>query len=152
LDAQIDKYLDGVVDGPSDASKVPPSVSAKEKAQILAGFMDGPGSTTEKPESSAQRSSSTEKAQGPNGDPNNIMDPKHPGTYMVEKVMGEWTVTRATQSVETDKAAINGMLNEPGYAAWLMGKHAEAEFGKNLDKFTLYYNPTEGLVGDRHYH
>ncbi len=80
-----------------------------------------------------------------NGDPNGIV--KGSGTYIVEKVSDEWMVTRATTSVETDKAAINGILNEPGYAAWLMGQHIEAEF-KNVDKFTLFYNPTEGLVAD----
>lgn len=83
-----------------------------------------------------------------NGDPNKIINPGHPGTYRVEKVRGEWIVTGATELVETDKAAINGILNPPGYAAWLMGQHVDAEFGNDVDRFTLFYNPTESFLAD----
>ncbi len=83
----------------------------------------------------------------PDGDPRQIMDPNRSGAYVMEKVRGRWTAISATNTVETDKAAINGMLNSPGYAAWLMGQHVEAELG-NVDKFTLFYNPTEGALRD----
>ena len=84
----------------------------------------------------------------PNFDPDGLMDPKRSGLYVLEKAYGGWKVTHETQSVETDKAAINGMLNQPGYAAWLMSQHVEKEFGEGVDKFTLFYNPTKGAFAD----
>jgi hypothetical protein len=83
----------------------------------------------------------------PNGDPNGVIDPEIPGLYNVNKIKGIWIVTAATDSVDNEHAAINGMLNPPGYAVWLMGQHIDADFS-NVTSYTLLYNPTGGLLAD----
>ncbi|WP_413662607.1 hypothetical protein ACG1BZ_15500 [Microbulbifer sp. CNSA002] len=50
--------------------------------------------------------------------------------------------------MDTEYAAINGMLNELDYATELMGAHVQHAFGKGVTEFTLFHNPTGDLLAD----
>lgn len=54
-----------------------------------------------------------------------------------------WKVGSAKTKVNTEWAAVNGMLNDLRKAAWLMGVHAEHAYPKDkINQYTLFHNPT----------
>lgn len=51
--------------------------------------------------------------------------------------------------VDTRYAAVNGMLNPLEKASWLMGTHLDvAHPDANIDQYTLFHNPSDGLAED----
>ncbi|KEQ19361.1 type II toxin-antitoxin system RelE family toxin [Endozoicomonas numazuensis] len=56
-----------------------------------------------------------------------------------------WSRRTATHDVQTEHAAVNGMLNELQKATWLMGVHAEHAYPEDkVSDYTLFHNPSEG--------
>ncbi|WP_426690486.1 hypothetical protein [Rhodanobacter ginsengiterrae] len=72
---------------------------------------------------------------------------------VVDALARSWD-TRAplpTHRVDTLHAAVNGMLNNLGKAAWLMGTHLETAYTHAthpVDSYTLFHNPTDGARRD----
>ncbi len=80
-----------------------------------------------------------------NSDPYGVMDAENPNTYMVVKVGNQWGVVGRSDGVKTGNAAVNGILNEAGYAPGLMGVHVNYEKA-DASLYTLYYNPTSNNI------
>jgi hypothetical protein len=60
-----------------------------------------------------------------------------------------WQIENPVSQISTDYAAVNGMLNEIGKAAWLMGIHIDNAYrNANPNSYTLYHNPTQGGFED----
>ena len=68
--------------------------------------------------------------------------------YRVKKRQGVWRISEKTDQVVGPYAAINGQSNNLAKAPWLMGAHLEFEFGKAVNEFTLFHNPSVGGLGD----
>lgn len=68
--------------------------------------------------------------------------------YKVSKREGVWTVQGKTASVGTPIAAVNGQSNNLAKATWLMGNHLEVAFGKQVQEYTLFHNPSQGGPAD----
>ena len=67
----------------------------------------------------------------------------------VRELEAAWDVGPAITKVKTEHAAVNGMLNPLRKAAWLMGVHAESAYpADQIDKYTLFHNPSEGGWAD----
>nr|WP_158678919.1 RHS repeat-associated core domain-containing protein [Pseudoalteromonas sp. T1lg75] len=73
-----------------------------------------------------------------------------PGLYHVEwnTELDAWGNPVPVDEVTTEYAAINGMLNNLDRAKSLMGEHVRHAYGKDINEFTLFHNPTKGLVAD----
>ncbi len=71
-----------------------------------------------------------------------------PALYKIMKKNGVWSIVGKTQKVTTRYAAVNGQSNNLAKARWLMGAHLDFEFGKGVNEFTLYHNPSVGGRGD----
>jgi hypothetical protein len=63
----------------------------------------------------------------------------------LRKVQGAWDpVPTPTTRVNTEHAAVNGMLNELTKAMWLMGTHLDRAYeGDGIKAYTLFHNPTD---------
>jgi hypothetical protein len=71
------------------------------------------------------------------------------GLYRVKKsARGVWAVKGKVANITTSHAAVNGMLNNLAKASWLMGSHLEVAYGKGLQEYTLFHNPSSGAGGD----
>jgi hypothetical protein len=71
------------------------------------------------------------------------------GLYRVKKsARGVWAVKGKVANITTQHAAVNGMLNNLAKASWLMGSHLEVAYGKGLQEYTLFHNPSSGAGGD----
>ncbi len=76
------------------------------------------------------------------------------GLYHIRKSKeGFWKIDskpNTVPAVETKYAAVNGMLNNRLKAAWLMGRHLEAQYGRgeNITEYTLFHNPSGGFLAD----
>lgn len=58
-------------------------------------------------------------------------------------------MSEPTHRVETRYAAVNGMQNDLGKAAWLMGNHLDVAHPQaNMDQYTLFHNPSDGAKED----
>lgn len=67
----------------------------------------------------------------------------------IEGLSRAWETGPAVTKVKTTHAAVNGMLNDLDKASWLMGVHAETAYPEdNIDKYTLFHNPSEGGRAD----
>ena len=67
----------------------------------------------------------------------------------IVKLEGAWEIGDPVLQVTTRHAAVNGMLNELGKAAWLMGVHLDAAYRTaNPEEYTLFHNPSEGGFAD----
>ncbi|MED5526625.1 MAG: hypothetical protein VX447_17980 [Pseudomonadota bacterium] len=67
------------------------------------------------------------------------------------KLIANWDNARPqpTHRVETQYAAVNGMLNELSKATWLMGTHLEAAYqNQSFDDYTLFHNPSDSAGED----
>ncbi len=72
-----------------------------------------------------------------------------PGLYLVRKTAaGEWSEPQEVNEISTKYAAVNGQSNPLSVAPDLMGKHVLHSFGKSLEEFTLFHNPSDGFLGD----
>ncbi len=71
-----------------------------------------------------------------------------PSLYKIKKTSGVWSVVGKTEEVTTRYAAVNGQSNNLAKARWLMGAHLDFEFGKEVNEFTLFHNPSVGGAGD----
>ncbi len=70
---------------------------------------------------------------------------------IVEKLIANWDNTEPVPvpRVETQYAAVNGMLNELPKATWLMGTHLEAAYqNQSFDDYTLFHNPSDSAGED----
>lgn len=67
----------------------------------------------------------------------------------IDKARGSWTVREAVTSIKTEKAAVNGMMNNLQAAGGLMGIHVQNAYSKDVvNEYTLFHNPTENVVFD----
>lgn len=72
-----------------------------------------------------------------------------PCLYQVTKNDGGgWKITGKVDSVKPGYGAVNGQSNNLTKATWLMGAHLEFEFGKQVNEYTLFHNPSIGGMGD----
>ncbi|WP_205205233.1 DUF6862 domain-containing protein, partial [Azonexus hydrophilus] len=86
-----------------------------------------------------------------NSDLYGVVDPNSHDLYVMVKIGDQWNVVSKTDKVFTSEAGVNGILNDSDYAPGLLGYHineARAEGFKNIGIYTLFYNPTEGIIGD----
>ncbi len=62
---------------------------------------------------------------------------------------GEWQLGQPTPQITTEHAAVNGMQNDLGKAAWLMGVHTQVAYkDDNVKDYTLFHNPSDNTVLD----
>ncbi|MPW27714.1 hypothetical protein F9L16_01695 [Agarivorans sp. B2Z047] len=68
----------------------------------------------------------------------------------IDEFATHWVVDDdASHQVSTAHAAVNGMLNDFGKAAWLMGVHSQAAYpADKVQEYTLVHNPTDGVLLD----
>ena len=71
-----------------------------------------------------------------------------PGLYHVKRNKDGWGVGRRVTQLTTNHAAVNGMQNAKNRAVNLMPAHVEHAFGSQIREFTLFHNPTTGVLGD----
>ncbi|HHV47990.1 MAG TPA: hypothetical protein GXX56_03360, partial [Rhodocyclaceae bacterium] len=87
-----------------------------------------------------------------NSDLYGIVDPNKTDLYAIVKIGNQWSVVGKTDKVFTDAAGVNGIRNTTDYAPGLLGYHINKEEEKQgLGKsgiYTLFYNPTEGILSD----
>lgn len=68
------------------------------------------------------------------------------GAYRVRKNnSGIWELAGKAETVTTRHGAVNGQSNNLVKATWLMGRHVEAAFGRELKEYTLFHNPSVGF-------
>lgn len=80
----------------------------------------------------------------------------NPGNYDGPKnrkeiiaLRGAWGGERPVSSISTEHAAVNGMQNDLGKAAWLMGVHTQAAYPSDeIAAYTLFHNPSDRFVLD----
>lgn len=77
-----------------------------------------------------------------------------PGCYHVRMALidnqEEWVIDRQKRNMEvsTDFAAVNGQSNDLNRAVGLMAVHVKHAYGKNLQEYTLFHNPSDGGMWD----
>src|SRR5690554_174560 len=70
---------------------------------------------------------------------------------VIESIQQSWETSEPvpTHRVDTQYAAVNGMLNPLEKASWLMGVHLEAAHpNTDINQYTLFHNPSDGSAGD----
>ncbi|MCG6201792.1 hypothetical protein [Psychromonas antarctica] len=73
------------------------------------------------------------------------------GNKIVDELTAGWDSSEAkpVHRIETRHAAVNGMNNNLTDAAWVMGTHVDvAHQNENVDKYTLFHNPSNGFGED----
>lgn len=71
------------------------------------------------------------------------------GVYRVKKnSSGIWELAGKVRVATTQHAAVNGQSNNLTKATWLMGRHLQFAFGRDLKEYTLFHNPSVGGLGD----
>jgi len=65
----------------------------------------------------------------------------------IKKLESAWSnEPKPTTQVNTEHAAVNGMLNEFTKATWLMGTHLDTAYkGDGIKAYTLFHNPTDNI-------
>ncbi len=73
-----------------------------------------------------------------------------PGLHLVERNSSGWEITKHYVSdVTTPHAAVNGQSNDRLQASEsVMPLHVTSAYGKEIKRFTLFHNPTEGAAWD----
>jgi len=67
----------------------------------------------------------------------------------VKRAQEAWVRVGSKSQVDTEHAAVNGMLNNLEKASWLMGAHLDVAYPKDDFKtYTLFHNPTDRLFYD----
>ncbi len=72
-----------------------------------------------------------------------------PALYKIKRnSKGNGESAGKVNSDDTAYAAVNGQSNNLIKASWLMGAHLDFEFGKTVNEYTLFHNPSVGGAGD----
>ncbi|WP_221801948.1 hypothetical protein [Oceanobacter mangrovi] len=67
----------------------------------------------------------------------------------IDNIRDSWAVRKSVSSINTEKAAVNGMLNDLQAAGGLMGIHMQHAYPKDdVNEYTLFHNPTESVLFD----
>lgn len=62
----------------------------------------------------------------------------------LEVLQSEWNLGDSVRHINTEHAAVNGMLNELSKATWLMGVHAQVAYPEDdIRDYTLFHNPSD---------
>lgn len=68
---------------------------------------------------------------------------------VTDRLKAAWGKPNPTHRVETQYAAVNGMLNDLTKASWLMGTHLDTAYPNGgFDQYSLFHNPTDSAWED----
>ena len=72
-----------------------------------------------------------------------------PGLHLVKKKGKAWDIAKKyIKYVETEYMAVNGQSNNREDAMGLMPSHVQDAYDEHIQEFTLFHNPTVGVLGD----
>jgi hypothetical protein len=72
-----------------------------------------------------------------------------PGPITVGNLKAAWRDSNPVFRVNTEFAAVNGMLNDFGKAVWLMGVHLDTAYkGEKFQEYTLFHNTSQNGLPD----
>ena len=81
------------------------------------------------------------------GEPLNYDGPKNRNELFA--LQGAWGDENPVSHITTEHAAVNGMQNDLGKAAWLMGVHTQAAYPSDqISAYTLFHNPSDNFLLD----